>query len=191
MSLERIGKEQQVHEIVGVIISAIDVNYDNLLEPPANSISIIASDQADNGLTIQENYTLQRIYNTAYFIKCQRSNLRCLGGNSPVFNEPIDTIEFRMLPALFDRGVINVRHIDTNGIAIDTEISLDQLEKDDKEAAKILEHLQLNLLTLLVGHSKHREIFNPLPKLARDLLEEAYGKETAEQLWQAGMSNHD
>lgn len=169
---------------------AIDLYWDNLLEFPQNTIAITVRDAEDDGRFVQETYTIQRVYDTAYWIKCERAELASWGGNSPVMGLPIDTIEYRLLPTGLEAGKIGLRISDAStGIATDQEILLDKLRAENPAAAEVLSHLKLNLLALLIGHCKERPLFDPLPAQVRSLLEEAYGNAMASELWQAGMND--
>ena len=97
-----------------------------------------------------------------------------------------------MQPSLFETGVVNVRHIDVNGVSTNLDVTIDMLQEDDPTAFVLLEHLQLNLLCLLTGHCKEAALlFDQLPTQVRQVLNEAYGEEVARQLWVAGMSDKD
>lgn len=186
----RLETNKQTHETLSVVMQAIDLYWDNLLEFPQNTIQIKARDVDDAGRVIQEIFIIQRVYDTAYWIKCERSELTSWGGNSPVMGLPIDTIEYRLLPASLEAGKIGLRVTDApTQTATDQEILMDKLKEENPTAGEVLSHLELNLLALLVGHSKERPLFDPLPAQARSLLEEAYGKVMADELWQAGMND--
>ena len=186
-------REQRPHQTIDVLLQAIDIYWDYLLEFPENTIQVTTRDPEENcAQTCQQIFTIQRIYDTAYYLKCARSGLTSMGGQGPVLNNPIETIEFRLFPDLFASGRINVTHIDAaNGITTQEEILIDHLAEYDPTATKTLKDLQLNLLCLLVGHTKEAALFDPLVSQIRDLLIEVYGREDAEKLWQAGMSDQD
>lgn len=184
-------REQRTHQTIDVLLQAIDVYWDNLLEFPKNTIQITSRNPEEDGAQIcQQIFTIQRVYDTAYYIKCAKSNLTSLGGNGPIFNNPIETVEFRLLPDLFASGKINVTHINAaNGITTQVEIPIHQLMEYDPTAIKTLEDLQLNLLCLLVGHAKEAALFDPMVSRVKNLLVQVYGQKDAEELWRAGMSN--
>ena len=186
-------REQRPQQTIGVLLQAVDVYWDHLLEFPQNTIRITSRDPEEDGAQIcQQIFTIQRVYDTAYYLKCARSSLTSLGGNGPVFNNPIETIEFRLLPGLFASGRINVTHINAaNGTTTQEDIPIDQLMEYDPTATKTLKDLQLNLLCLLVGHAKEAALFDPLVSRVKDLLIEVYGQEDAEELWRAGIFDQD
>ncbi|MEK7525076.1 MAG: hypothetical protein AAB548_01750 [Patescibacteria group bacterium] len=186
-------REQRPRQTIDVLLQAIDIYWDNLLEFPENTIQITSRDPEEDGAQIcQQIFTIQRVYDTAYYLKCARSDLTSLGGNGPVFNHPIETIEFRLFPDLFASGRINVTHINAaNGITTQAEILIDHLAEYDPTATKTLKDLQLNLLCLLVGHAKEAALFDPMVSQVKDLLIEVYGQADAEELWRAGMSDKD
>lgn len=189
MSAEILSQEQQPHEVVDILVRAIDLYWENLLEFPQNTIRITSRDAQADGSIIQKTVTIQRFYETAYFVKYQRSQLEFLGRNGPVLNNPLSTLEFRMQPSLFDKGAISIRQISPTGIAIESEIPLDGLKQVEPQALEALRHLQLDLLALLIGHSKVVGFFDPLPVQVKQLLEQAYGEEVAKELWNAGMTD--
>lgn len=185
----RIESDRRPFEVVDTCVQAIDLYFDNILEYPDNTVRVTSRDESDDGQVIQSVYTIKRVYDTAYFICCERASLETWGGDSPVMASPIGKTEFRFLPSLFEAGKISVRHqsADSN-LVEDAEVSLDDLERVDPTAAGILKTLELNLLCLLVGHSTQRPLFDTLPGEVKSLLEKTYGKDIAADLWAAGMS---
>lgn len=176
------------HESLSVIVQAIDLHWDNLLEYPQNTIQVSTRDTEENGRVVQEIFTIQRIYDTAYWIKCDRAELSTWGGQSPIMKTPLNSIEFRLMPTLLEKGKISLRITDAStSLTTDTEIPLDNLKNESQVAAEILSRLELNLLALLVGHCQERPIFDPLPITVKGLLQEAYGREMADELWRTGM----
>lgn len=190
MSVEILSQEQQPHEVVDILVQAIDLYWDNLLQPPQNTIRITSRDKQADESIIQHTVTIQRFYETAYFVKYQSSQLEFLGNNSPILNNSLGTIEFRMQPSLFDKGVISVRQISPTGVAVESEVPFDKLKQFEPQALEALKHLQLDILALLVGHSKVVGLFDPLPIQVKQLLEQAYGEEVAKELWNAGISDN-
>lgn len=173
-------------------LTAIDIYWDNVLKFPQNTLQVTSRQpDPDGGPTIQETFTIQRFYETAYYIKCERSGLTSWGGGkSPIFNNPIEMVEYRMTPDLLQRGKINVTHTDAaSGLSSQEEILIDKLLENDPEAAKTLRNLQINLLALLIGHCKDLDIFaaGGLINTVREALVEAFGPKVAEEMWRAGM----
>ncbi len=185
--------EQRPHKTLDIVVQAIDLIWDNVLEPPQNTYKVTARDpEPDGGQTIQEIFIIKRIYDTAYYIKCQISSLTSLGGKTPVFNTPIEVIEYRLFPKLFEKGKINITHTDSNtGITTQEDVLMDNLDGFDSTASKNLKGLQLNLLSLLIGHCKEVSLFDPFPKQVKELLCEVYDRDYVEDLWRTGMSDKD
>lgn len=177
----RIETNQGPDDVLGVITSAIDIYWDDIFDFQ-NTLQITSRDN-DAAVPFVEKFHIQRYYKTAYYIKCVRSEVSGFGG----FSLPTNSTEFKLMPILASAGKIAIRHVDADGVTIESEISLDQLESVDKHASELLSRLQLNILALLVIQCKERGIFDPLPKKVKDLLEIAYGKKIADELWQAGM----
>lgn len=178
--------------VIESALTAIDIYWDNILEFPQNTLQVTSREPDPNGgPTVQETFTIQRFYETAYFIKCERSGLTSWGGgNSPIFNDPIETIEYRMTPDLLQRGKINVTHVDAaTGLSVQEDLLIDKLAEADSVAAQTLRNLEINTLALLIGHCKELDIFSgeELIKTVREALSEAFGPRLAEEMWRAGM----
>ncbi len=146
--------EQSAATIVDSITQTIDSYWENVLQPPQNSLRITfrGSLQSD-GSVIQEIYTIQRIFNTAYYIKCQRSALESAGADS-IFNSPLDIIEFRLEPLLFEKNMINIRQINPQGLTFQEDVTLENLNTKNSLALEILEHLLSHLLATLARRTK-------------------------------------
>ncbi len=186
-------REQKPHETIDIVLQAIDLYWDNLLEYPQNTLKVTSRDPEEDGSkTTQQISTIQRVYDTAYYLKCEISSLTSWGGNGPIFNNPVETIEYRMLPTLFEKGKLNITHTDaTTGIATQADVLIDDLMELDPVAAQTLKNIQLYLLSLLTGHCKDVALFDPLVIRVKELLVEAFGSHDAEELWRAAMFDKD
>ena len=188
--MPRTPERERPDRVIESALTAIDIYWDNVLQFPQNTLRVTTREpEPDGRLTIQETFTVQRFYETAYFIKCERSGLTSWGGgNSPIFNNPIETVEYRFTPHLLERGKVNVTHTDAvTGISTQEDILIDELENLDPEAVKTLRNFQINLLALLIGHCKELDIFSAgeLMKTVKDALVEAFGPDLAEDMWRA------
>ena len=139
----------------------------------------------ETGVMHHHDFTLQRFYGTAYYIKCEISDQKNPGDKKT----KLETVEFRMMPTHLENGKILVRHITPLGFtAGDQELDIVFLDQDDPGSLELLADLELNLLCLLAAHCKTlTDLFDPLPSQVISLLDRAYGKADAREMWNTAM----
>ena len=188
--MSRTPELEHPYQVIERALTAIDIYWDAILEYPKNTLQVTSKEPEEGtGRTLQDIFTVKRFYETAYYIKCEKSALYSWGGNSPIMNEPVETIELRFTPALLELGKVTVTHIDPSGLSSQGDILIDNLKKDDEVAAETLKSLQVNLLAMLVGHCKEVDPFTGAETIrkVREAIEDAFGPKLAEEMWNAGI----
>lgn len=181
-------KPEDSMKTLGVILEAINLYWDNIFEFQ-NSLQVNSHTQDELGKHVREQVLIQRIYDTAYYLRCEiiEKSRKTRQRNEMAYGNLLETIELRILPTNLELGMVNVKHIKPNGSVNSAEIAIAKLPEKDPTADGILERLELNILSLLIGHCVGRDLFDPLPIMVKTLLTRAYGKHVADELWNAGI----
>lgn len=160
------------------IAYAINLYYDYILveEFPNNTFQLRSRERLEPGDDVEEIFTVKRVFETAYWIKCDRAAVDSCG---PLLSRKTAlSYEFCVTPSLYEQGkmIVNTQEAD-----------IDSLPQNMKEASEVLARFELNLLSVLVAKCRGRSLFNPICVATKETLTDAYGQKTANEMWIAGM----
>lgn len=180
-------ESETAEEMLDSIAGGINIYWERVLDSPKFGIWKITVDEPQpDGSSNQEVFTYDRQMEEAYCVGSARFIVNKLFGGVKAM-EPKGEIEFILLPVLYNSGKFKLKKTDETGKVTEKEMFMVNLKEMDKEAMAALERAQINMVSMLVGRCRERDLFDPMVREVKDLVEFIYGPEVAKELWAEAM----
>lgn len=169
-------------EVLGNLLDAIDLYWDEVLPLLENTFEMVNEEQIGDNLTLN-TARITRKFDPDYKISYLESDVIIAG--DPPLNYPKLLTEFEISPESLEKRRIRVRHVDplSDSIIDEKDIHFADLPTKDNPSYQIIQKLQLGVLYLLVEEGMQRGEDDPIIDKIKKIAYKAFGDD-AEELWQ-------